>query len=73
MLAFDLETTGLNPRQHIITCAGVYDPDSKLERIFIFPKGDDPEEFMVLLDKADRLCAFNGARFDIPFIQVVKR
>ena len=96
MLAFDLETTGLDPSQHIITCAGVYDPDNRLERVFIFPKvyffilgyfmscrdegdfiiliyifpqGDDPEDFMVLLDQADRLCSFNGVRFDIPFIQ----
>ena len=28
----------------------------------------DPERFMGLLDAHDRLCAFNGARFDLPFI-----
>jgi hypothetical protein len=50
-------------------CAAVYDPDAGIEKYFIFPLGDDPEEFMQLLDQADRLCAFNGARFDIPLIE----
>ena len=35
----------------------------------VFNQGDDPEAFMTLLDQADRLCSFNGVRFDIPFIQ----
>jgi hypothetical protein len=81
MLAFDLETTGLDPRDCLITCAAVCDPDAGLERVFFFarlgvdgrlvPLLDDAEEFMLLLDRADRLCAFNGARFDLPFIQHV--
>ena len=69
MLAFDLETTGLNPETDLITCAAAYDPDAGIERVFFFSRGDDPEEFLALLDGADRLCAFNGARFDIPFLQ----
>lgn len=72
MLAFDLETTGPDPLRDDITCAAVYDPQAGVERFFLFsPKSrlDDPEEFMLLLDTADRLCAFNGARFDIPLIQ----
>lgn len=76
MLAFDLETTGLNPRTDRITCAGVYDPDAGIDRAFFFTRRDspdDPEEFMALLDRADRLCAFNGARFDLPFIEHVLR
>ena len=32
-------------------------------------EGDTPEAFFALLDGADRLCAFNGARFDLPFLQ----
>jgi len=70
MLSFDLETTGLNPATCAITCACAYDPERGIERYFLFPLGDDPEEFLQLLDEADRLCAFNGARFDIPFLQV---
>ena len=70
MLSFDLETTGLNPATCAITCACAYDPERGIERHFLFPLGDDPEEFLQLLDESDRLCAFNGARFDIPFLQV---
>ena len=79
MLAFDLETSGLDPRRHLITCAAVSDPEAGLERVFFFarleaggelvPALDDAEEFMAMLDAADRLCAFNGARFDLPFLQ----
>ena len=69
MLAFDLETTDLCPFTDRVTCAAVCNPEAGFERVFIFDAGDDPEEFMALLDKADRLCAFNGASFDLPFIQ----
>ena len=70
MLAFDLETLGPDVRVHDATCAAVYDPEAGIARYFIFqPPRDDPEEFMRLLDAADRLCAFNGARFDLPLIQ----
>lgn len=69
MLAFDLETTGLDPLTDSVTCAAAYDPEAGIDRAFLFQCGDDPEEFMALLDGADRLCAFNGARFDIPFLQ----
>ena len=68
MLAFDLETTGLDPARDQITCAAVYDPVQGIERVFFFTLGDDPETFMRLLDRADRLCAFNGAEFDMAFI-----
>jgi hypothetical protein len=79
MLAFDLETSGLDPATCLITCAAVHDPDAGVERVFYFarldedrklvPALDGAEEFMTLLDAADRLCAFNGARFDLPFIR----
>lgn len=70
MLAFDLETLGPDVNLHDVTCAAVYDPEAGIERYFIFrPPRDDPAEFMSLLDNADRLCAFNGARFDIPLIE----
>lgn len=74
MLAFDLETTGPDRSTDAITCAAVYDPEAGIERYFIFSddagsERDDPEDFMKLLDQASRLCAFNGARFDIPLIE----
>ena len=68
MLAFDIETMGLDPRKHDITAACAFDPDAKVDRCFVFPRGDDPDEFMALLDAADRLCAFNAVRFDLPFM-----
>lgn len=67
MLAFDIETTGLDPATCEITCASVWGDGAKAT--FVFPTGDDPEDFMRRLDEADRLCCFNGVRFDIPFIQ----
>jgi hypothetical protein len=72
MLAFDLETTGLDPEVDEITCACAYDPDAGVDRTFFFRggAGDTPEAFLALLDGAERLCAFNGARFDLPFLQV---
>lgn len=69
MLAFDLETTGLDPHTDKITCASAYDPDAGIERAFLLCRGDDPEEFLALLDSADRLCAFRGGGFDLPFLQ----
>jgi hypothetical protein len=69
MLAFDLETTGLCPFTDTVTCAAVCDSEAGFERTFIFAVGDSPDEFMRLLDDAPRLCAFNGASFDLPFIQ----
>lgn len=70
MLAFDLETTGVSFLTDRIICAAACDPCQGLERTFVFPLGDAPEDFMRLLDGADRLCSFNGARFDIPFMVV---
>jgi len=69
MLAFDLETTGVDPDACQITCAGVFDPSAGIERCFVFALGDSPEEFMLLLDAADRLCGFNAVGFDIHFIE----
>lgn len=92
MVAFDIETMGLDPRQHGITAACLYgamdgprpgqqvihDPASAgahVVRTFLF-RGEDAaadlalrEEFMGHLDAARSLCAFNGVRFDIPFIE----
>ena len=69
MLAFDIETTGLDPTKHEITCICAYDPDQNIERAFLLGRGESGEEFLAMLDAADRLCAFNGIWFDLPFIQ----
>lgn len=71
MLAFDLETSGLDPEVDEVTCACAYDPDAGVDLTFYFRggAGDTPEAFFALLDQSPRLCAFNGARFDLPFLQ----
>jgi hypothetical protein len=68
VLAFDIETTGLDSETCHVTCACAYDPDRGVERSFVFARGDSPAEFVSLLDEAPRLCAFNGVRFDVPFL-----
>lgn len=68
VLAFDIETTGLDAATCDVTCACAYDPERGIERSFVFSQGGSPEEFMALLDEAPLLCAFNGVRFDIPFV-----
>jgi len=68
VLAFDIETTGLDAESCEVTCACAYDPDRGVERSFVFATGDRPEEFTRLLDDAPLLCAFNGVRFDLPFL-----
>ena len=70
MLGFDIETMGLRPKEHEITVAAISDFESGQRTCFNFLTDgpDAPEKFMVCLDQATSLCAFNGAKFDIPFI-----
>lgn len=78
MLAFDIETTGLDMRRHEITVAAVYDPERGIRHCYNFARfnaepertREEVERFLKDLDEADTLCAFNGIRFDIPFIQI---
>ena len=71
MLAFDIETTGLNAFSDRITVASVFDPDRGIRKSFNFCVGDveaAKAEFLRHLDEADVICAFHGARFDLPFV-----
>lgn len=71
MLAFDIETTGLNFYSDRITVASIYDPERNIERNFNFMVGDvvqNIHDFLLALDEADTLCAYNGVKFDLPFI-----
>jgi len=88
MVAFDIETTGLDGALCQVTAACLYGfhmptqnqnqtvtQPIQVIKTFVF-KGEDQaedlrkrEEFMAALDTYDRLCTFNGIRFDIPFIQ----
>ena len=93
MVAFDIETMGLDPARDRITAACLYgamdgprpgqrvtrdasEPGPHVVRTFV-SRNEEPdsedlaqrEEFMAHLDSARGLCAFNGIRFDIPFLQ----
>jgi hypothetical protein len=70
VLAFDIETTGLDPERCMVTCICAYDPERGIERSFVFDVGDSEpeEEFLAMMDDAPLLCAFNGVRFDLPFL-----
>lgn len=70
MLAFDIETTGLDPTRHDITVAAICDREAGIRKCYNFILDGDRarDEFVQQLDDAQHLCAFNGARFDLPFI-----
>ena len=73
MLAFDIETTGLDGHTCDVTAACIY--NSEISETFLFPEPDlaKRERFMAALDSAPRLCSFNGIRFDIPFLHAAWR
>lgn len=79
MLAFDIETTGLKPETCAVTCVCTQDyfTGKKIAYDFARVRYETPEEHDALVaalvrefDAATSLCAFNGVRFDIPFLQV---
>ena len=49
-----------------VTCACAYAPEAGVKETFY---GGDIPKLLDLMDRAHTLCAFNGARFDIPFLQ----
>lgn len=77
MLAFDIETLGLNPLRHAVTVVCTEDYHTGERRKYEFarhaPNPDTKkqltEELISAFDAADCLCAFNGVRFDLPFLQ----
>lgn len=77
MLVFDIETTGLNPDKCTVTvvCTQDYHTGEKCVYEFARTQDENPEDhaelvrvMAVALDAAPALCAFNGVRFDIPFL-----
>jgi uncharacterized protein YprB with RNaseH-like and TPR domain len=61
----DIETTGLSSERHYITMIGVYDgKESK-----VFTRGRNLSKFPSEIRKFKSIVTYNGARFDIPFIQ----
>lgn len=77
MLAFDIETTGLNPADNVVTVVCTQDFKTGERRAFEFARvrANEPQNEALLVqelvrafDAAPSLCAFNGVQFDIPFL-----
>lgn len=72
VLAFDIETTGVDAARHIVTCVCVVGmlQAKPYKRTFLFGRDGvaDSKELFSLFDAADVLYAYNGVRFDIPFL-----
>ena len=78
MLAFDIETTGLNPVFAQITCICAEDFHTGQTYTFEFARArkENPaslqsmrNEVCQLFDASSSLCAFNGIQFDLPFMK----
>ena len=61
----DIETTGLSPEDSIVTMIGLYDG----RRMFSFVRGDNLGEFPAAMQRYRQIVTYNGARFDLPFLQ----
>ena len=75
MLAFDIETTGLDPKTNKVTVVCTEDYASGHRTAYEFARCASDEERSKMIedmaaafDSASSLCAFNGVRFDIPFL-----
>ena len=82
MLAFDIETTGLDPASSVVTVVCTQDFHTGERRAYEFGRvrAREPQnvgllerELVEAFDAADSLCAFNGVRFDIPFLHAALR
>ncbi|MFH1835352.1 MAG: ribonuclease H-like domain-containing protein [Methanobacteriota archaeon] len=60
----DIETTGLSPKEHIVTTVCVHSPNGTRDYV----EGKNLAELKDDLDKFKYIITFNGARFDLPFL-----
>jgi hypothetical protein len=78
MLAFDIETTGLDRERCQVTVVCTEDFHTGEKRAYEFGRalqgGEEAqlhalkEQLVEAFDAAESLCAFNGVRFDLPFL-----
>jgi DNA polymerase III epsilon subunit-like protein len=78
MLVFDIETMGLDARKHAVTVVSTQDFRSgrRVSYEFARTRAETPhllaalgEEMVLAFEEASSLCAFNGVRFDLPFLR----
>lgn len=78
MLCFDIETTGLDPKTCSITVVCTEDFATGKQTAYEFARCTEEHgdlvamrrELITAFNQARSLCAFNGVRFDIPFLAV---
>lgn len=61
---FDIETNGMGPDSRI-TLIACYHKD----RMYTFLQDENLNDFLDLLDEVDLLVSYNGACFDVPFVE----
>ena len=61
----DIETTGLSPERGIITLIGVLDADGYTAYVH----GENLADFREAIEQYDLIVTFNGAAFDLPYIE----
>jgi uncharacterized protein YprB with RNaseH-like and TPR domain len=61
----DIETTGLDPRTHEITVAGLFDG----RRLRTFIRGKNLDELIPEIKRHSLLVTYGGSCFDLPFIR----
>ena len=61
----DIETTGLSPDRSIITLVGILDSDG----YHSFVHGRNLDDLREAVEKYDLIVTYNGASFDLPFIE----
>jgi hypothetical protein len=74
-VVFDIETTGLSKSDRVtVICTEVFESGAK--RVYNFGKAASDADRQALIaalqsdfDAATSLCAYNGVRFDLPFMQ----
>jgi len=78
MLVFDIETMGLDSRKHAVTVVSTQDylSGKTVSYEFARVRAETPhllpsltQEMILAFEEASSLCAFNGVRFDLPFMR----
>lgn len=62
---FDIETTGLNPGTDVVTVVGLYAADG----FQVFVRGQNLDDFPAAAARYPLLVSYNGATFDVPFLE----